>query len=437
MKVTFKVTNVFKKNEEAYHDKLIRYIVNSGGSRSSKTYSILQLFVTILMQKKNYKISCFRNLRIDCINTVGQDFKKIIEQAGLSDKFSYNIKDAKWICKATGSVIFFAGTEKIHKALGEQNDIIFLNEISEFSLAVFNQLDQRTRDKVFIDYNPSKDFWIEAYRLNDKALFLHSTYLDNPFLTEGIIGKLEGYNPYEVGSTYVDNGELFYKGARVSEKNQPPVNEINLRNNTADRYMYEVYCLGLGSEKPNRIYTNWKECEDDFFESLNHEKFYGLDFGVSSPTAVVEVCFDGDRTFYVKEILYKPSSEMGMTIGEYIQKPKSNFDSRPLIDKDQLMVCDSAKKSMVVDLAKAGINAVPALKGQGSVSRTISSVQSFNVVRTKSSLNLKTEQLEYSWKLDRYGLVDESPAPNQQDHLMDSTGYVISFMINYLGIGDI
>ena len=39
MKVTFKVTNVFKKNEEAYHDKLIRYIVNSGGSRSSKTYS--------------------------------------------------------------------------------------------------------------------------------------------------------------------------------------------------------------------------------------------------------------------------------------------------------------------------------------------------------------------------------------------------------------
>ena len=433
MDVRFKVTNVFKKNEESYHDDKLRYIVNSGGSRSSKTYSILQLFVTILMQKKNYKISCYRNLRIDCIDTVGQDFKNIIEHSGLSDRFVHNIKDAKWLCKATGSVIYFAGTEKIHKALGQQNNIIFLNEISEFSLAVFNQLDQRTRDKVFIDYNPSKDFWIESYRENDSAVFLHSTYKDNPFLTKGITLKLESYNPYEVGSTYVENGQVFYKGSPVSEKNQPPPNINNIKNNTADKYLYEVYCLGLGSEKPNRIYTGWKTCDDDFFHALTYEKFYGLDFGVSSPTAVVEACFDGDRTFYINEILYKPMGEMGMTLGEYLQQKRAN--GKPLVDKDKIMVCDSAKKSMVLDLAKQGLNAVPALKGQGSVSRTISSVQSFNIVYTKSSLNLKEEYFEYSWKLDRYGLADESPELHKPDHLMDSTGYVISWMINYLAIG--
>jgi phage terminase large subunit len=433
MDVRFKVTNVFKKNEEAYHNPKLRYIVNSGGSRSSKTYSILQLFVTILMQKKNYKISCYRNLRIDCIDTVGQDFKNIIELSGLSDKFVHNIKDAKWVCKASGSVIYFAGTEKIHKALGQQNNIIFLNEISEFSLAVFNQLDQRTRDKVFIDYNPSKDFWIESYRENESAEFLHSTYKDNPFLTRGIISKLQSYNPYEVDSTYVENGQVYHKGFPVSEKNQPPPNRPNIKNNTADKYLYEVYCLGLGSEKPNRIYTGWKTCEDQFFHSLPYEKFYGLDFGVSSPTAVVEVCFDGDRTFYINEILYKPSNEMGMTLGEYLQQKRAS--GKPLVDRDKIIVCDSAKKSMVLDLAKQGLNAVPALKGQGSVSRTISSVQSFNVVYTKSSLNLKEEYFEYSWKLDRYGLADESPELHKPDHLMDSTGYVISWMINYLAIG--
>lgn len=433
MDVRFKVTNVFKKNEEAYHNPKLRYIVNSGGSRSSKTYSILQLFVTILMQKQNYKISCYRNLRIDCIDTVGQDFKNIIELSGLSDKFVHNIKDAKWVCKASGSVIYFAGTEKIHKALGQQNNIIFLNEISEFSLAVFNQLDQRTRDKVFIDYNPSKDFWIESYRENESAEFLHSTYQDNPFLTRGIISKLQSYNPYEVDSTYVENGQVYHKGFPVSEKNQPPPNRPNIKNNTADKYLYEVYCLGLGSEKPNRIYTGWKTCEDQFFHSLPYEKFYGLDFGVSSPTAVVEVCFDGDRTFYINEILYKPSNEMGMTLGEYLQQKRAS--GKPLVDRDKIIVCDSAKKSMVLDLAKQGLNAVPALKGQGSVSRTISSVQSFNVVYTKSSLNLKEEYFEYSWKLDRYGLADESPELHKPDHLMDSTGYVISWMINYLAIG--
>jgi len=434
MDVRFKVTNVFKKNEEQYHLPERRYIVNSGGSRSSKTYSILQLFVTILMQKTNYKISCYRNLRVDCIDTVGQDFKNIIEFSGLSEMFVHNIKDAKWVCKSTGSVIYFAGTEKIHKALGQQNNIIFLNEISEFSQEVFNQLDQRTRDKIFIDYNPSKDFWIENYRENDAAIFLHSTYKDNPFLTKGIIAKLESYNPYKVNSTYVENGEVYYKEKVASEKNQPPVNVQNIKNGTANKYLYEVYCLGLGSEKPNRIYTGWKICSDDFFRELPHEKFYGLDFGVSSPTAIVEACFDGDRTFYVNEILYKPMSEMGMTLAEYVLTPRG-ASKKPLINQDNITVCDSAKKSMVIDLAKQGLNAVPALKGQGSVSRTISSVQSFNVVYTQSSANIKIEYFEYSWKLDRYGLVDEMPEPNKPDHLMDATGYVISYMINYLGIG--
>jgi len=434
MTVNFKVTNVFKNNEKYYNsDK--RYIVNSGGSRSSKTYSILQLFVIILMQKRNYKISCYRNLRVDCIDTVGQDFKNIIESSGLSDKFIHNIKDAKWVCKSTGGTIYFAGTEKIHKALGQQNNMIFLNEISEFSSDVFNQLDQRTRDKVFIDYNPSKDFWIEKYRENDAAIFLHSTYNDNPFLTQGIVAKLESYNPYEFGSTYVENGQVFFEGSPVTPKNQPPPNIENIRTGLADKYLYEVYCLGLGSEKPNRIYTGWKTCTDEFFYALPHEKYYGLDFGVSSPTAVVEACFDGDRTFYLKEILYKPSSEMGMPLGDYLQLLRGAY-SKPLVDREKIIVCDSAKNSMVIDLSKSGLSAVPALKGSGSISRTISSVQSFRIVYTESSDNLKDEYLEYSWKLDRYGLVDEVPEPNKADHLMDASGYIISWMITYLGIGN-
>lgn len=432
MEVRFKVTNVYVKNEKYYNSKK-RYVINSGGSRSSKTYSILQLFARILMQETNYKISCYRNLRVDCIDTVGQDFKNIIESTGLSDKFVHNIKDAKWTCKDSGSVIYFAGTEKIHKALGQQNNIIFLNEISEFSQEVFNQLDQRTRDKIFIDYNPSKDFWIEKYRRNDMAIFLHSTYKDNPFLTDGIIAKLESYNPYEVGSTYVQDGQVYYNGQPVGDNNQPPHNKLNIKNGTADKYLYEVYCLGLGSEKPNRIYKNWNKCSDEFFNELPYEKYYGLDFGISSPTAVVQVCFDGDRTFYIREVLYKPSKEMGVTVGEYLQSPING--GKPFIDVNNTLVADSAKKSMVIDLINSGIRAIPALKGAGSVSRTISSIQSFNVIYTASSINLEEEYLNYSWKIDRYGLVEEKPADNQDDHLMDATGYVISWLITYLGIG--
>jgi len=434
MEIKMQVTPVFAKNQKHYNDDSIRYIVNSGGSRSSKTYSILQLFALILMQKENYKISCYRNLRVDCIDTCGQDFENIMQSTGLINKFKHNVKDAKWVCKETGSTIYFAGTEKIHKSLGQQNDIIFLNEISEFSQAVFDQLDQRTRDKVFIDYNPSKDFWIEKYRENATAIFIHSTYNENPFLTEGIIAKLESYNPYRIGSTYVQDSTLCYNGSPVTQRNVPPPHVTNVKNGTADKYMYEVYCLGLGSEKPNRIYKDWGTCTDEFFDEVNFESYYGLDFGVSSPTAIVEVKYDGDKTFYVQEILYKPMSQMGMPLHEYLQVPRGR-ERKSLVDPNKLLICDSAKKTMVTDLSKGGLTAIPALKGAGSVSRTIGVVQSFKIVYTQSSENLRTEYLDYSWKLDRYGLVEEVPAPRQQDHALDATGYIISYLVNYLGIG--
>ncbi len=434
MDIKLQVTPVYAKNDKHYNDKSKRYIVNSGGSRSSKTYSILQLFSLILMQNENYKISCYRNLRVDCIDTVGQDFATIMHTTGLITKFTHNVKDAKWTCKETGSTIYFAGTEKISKALGSKNDIIFLNEISEFSESVFDQLDQRTRDKVFIDYNPSKDFWIEKYRENDSAVFIHSTYKENPFLTEGIVAKLESYNPYKIGSTYVEDSFLMYKGQKVSPKNVPPPHITNIKNGTADKYMYEVYCLGLGSEKPNRIYKGWGSCTDEFFNQVSGESYYGLDFGISSPTAVVEVKYDGDKTFYVREVLYKPSSLLGMPLYEYLQKPRGK-SKKPLIDAEKILVCDSAKATMVADLAKGGLIAISALKGSGSISRTIGVIQSFKIVYTQSSYNLKDEYFEYSWKLDRYGLVEEVPANNQQDHALDATGYIISYLVNYLGIG--
>ena len=159
-----------------------------------------------------------------------------------------------------------------------------------------------------------------------------------------------------------------------------------------------------------------------------------MDFGISSPTAVVECCFDGDNTFYLKEILYKPSKEMGMSIGEYLQKPRNG--DKPLVDRDKITVCDSAKESMVIDLAKTGLTAVSALKGRGSKSRTISTVQSFRIVYTTSSKNLSEEYFNFSFKLDRYGLVDEEPEPNKADHLMDASGYIITYLVNYFGIGN-
>ena len=49
--VNMDVTEVFEKNYNALFDSDARFIINEGGSRSSKTYSICQLIIIYSMKK--------------------------------------------------------------------------------------------------------------------------------------------------------------------------------------------------------------------------------------------------------------------------------------------------------------------------------------------------------------------------------------------------
>tara|TARA_R110000744_G_scaffold335443_2_gene440771 strand:- start:229 stop:594 length:366 start_codon:yes stop_codon:yes gene_type:complete len=118
-----------------------------------------------------------------------------------------------------------------------------------------------------------------------------------------------------------------------------------------------------------------------------------------------------------------------MPLYEYIRTMMS-----PEISDESLIVCDSAKKVMVDELKYAGLKAVPAVKGAGSIDRRITQVQSFKIVYTDSSLDLEEEYYSYSYKLDRYQLVTDDIDPKCQDHLMDATGYILSYLIGWLGI---
>jgi PBSX family phage terminase large subunit len=429
--MNFKVSLTFDAIYKAYMSGFYRLIVAFGSSRSGKSYSIMQLFCMILMQKKNYKITVWRGTRVDAVATILEDFKSVIsENAILYSKFVYNKKDATFTCKATGSVIHFMGTDVISKVLGMTQDISFFNEISHFSEEVFLQIKQRTKDVIFSDYNPSSSFFILKYESHDNSKFLRSTYKDNvEFLTNEIVADLESYDPYEVGSTSVEGGKLMHNGEEVSDKNIPPPHIKNVANQTANLYMHLVYALGLKAEKPNRVYSDWGVCTDEFYHSLEYDNYFGGDFGTSAPTAMTEVKYDGDRTFYLHERLYKPSSTMGMPLYEWIRTMM-----KPKISDEDLMVWDSAKETMVTELKYAGLKAISALKGQGSVHKRIQQVQGFKIIYTESSKNLEEEYYNYSYKIDRYGLTTDDIDPSCQNHLMDSSGYIISYLIGYLRI---
>jgi phage terminase large subunit len=336
-----------------------------------------------------------------CRATIREDFNTIISQDGrLYNLFKINKNEGTFTCKLTGSVILFEGCDSQQKVLGMRQDFAFFNEVSEIQEDVYNQIDQRTAYMLFCDYNPSKKFFLDKYQKNPNTLYIHSTFKDNPFLPQGIIDKLKSYNPDD---------------------------PVNVQNGTANPFMWKVYGLGTLAEKPNRVYKTFPKCTPEYYNSLEYKEYFGLDFGSSVPTAIVGVKFDGDRTFFVRQIMYTPGQRMGVTVPKYV------YRHCPMISFNDELVCDSAKLRQVNDMTNFGFNAIPALKGPGSFLRGVSLLQGVNIIITTDSLDIEEENSGYEYKLDRYGIVTDDVI-QKDDHLLDAMRYAITYIVNILGI---
>ena len=149
-----KLTNTFHKNAQAYKSEKYRYIINQGGSSSSKTFSILQLLTIIALGRK---------LTIDIASEsvphlkrgVLRDLPIVFEQFGLNLDLMLNRSD-NFITFDNGSKINLIALETPGKARGSRRDILFINEANLIPYETALQLFIRTHEQIFIDYEPKK-----------------------------------------------------------------------------------------------------------------------------------------------------------------------------------------------------------------------------------------------------------------------------------------
>jgi PBSX family phage terminase large subunit len=404
-----------------------RQIVSMGGSRSSKSYSILQMLMLELIRRKGIKITCWRSIKAVCKSTIMEDFQKIIMfDNKIFKNFKENKQSSTFTYIPTGSKIVFTGADDIGKVLGGAQDISFFNEVTEFNRDVYLQITQRTSDRVICDYNPSKDFWLESYRYDENSVFIHSTFKDNSYCPVEIVKQLLSYEPWEPGSYEVRGTEVYYQGLPVTKDHQPPPHAVNVKRGTAHPFNWLVYGLGIGSEKPDRIYYGWRKCSLQDYLDLEYTEYFGLDFGSSNPTACMGVKYDGNGTFYIHKKLYKSISSLQDNV------PTTLKNLVPEIKPSSMVVCDSAKQAYIDALRNNGYFAIPAKKGSGSVSNGIITVQKFNIVYVDDK-DLNGEYTNYSWQLDRYGKATDEPIKSD-DHLMDALRYIITYLVGYLNI---
>lgn len=387
-----KATPVFEKNWEALQCGKYKYIINSGSSRSSKTFSILQIFWIIAWTKDNTKLAVFRNTKKDCKDTILQDMLKYYRTLENFEDIVFN-KTESVFTFPNKSTISIEGTDDELKVHGYHSDFLWFNEFYKMPKSTFDQLDMRCSDTVFMDYNPVGKLWSDDLVKQDNAILIHSTFKDNPFVPLEQKKKILSYEP----------------------------TEYNKQQATADAYMWNVYGLGLKAEKPNRIFKNWKTLNDADFHKLPYQIYRGLDFGLSAKTALCDMKWDGDENYFFKERLYLPMNEMKGSLSDEFQ--------RLGIEKHIEIICDSGNdinKSEGIKLRNSGYNIIFAKKGAGSISSGIETMQKSKIHYTKESVNIENEYENYSWKIWQ-GIQMDVPEENGDDHILDAMKYVISW----------
>lgn len=444
-------TIVFQENWDAINQfnddgsRKFRYLINSGSSRSSKTYSIIQLFYLYALQNPNKKLSVFRDTKQICKQTVFEDMKKAYIDMPHYATVTLNITES--IFKfSNGSTIHIEGTDDPVKIHGYHCDVLWLNEPYNIQRDTFNQLDMRCKDFVILDLNPRQNHWSDDVSKADNSKTIHSTFKLNPFCPSEQRIKILSYQPLnrceivlngiisvDIARSYdIDENKLLFTEKQVKELIRCRDNE---RKNTADEFNWDVYALGVKAERPNRIFK-WTEIPDYEYHSLDAQRYYGIDWGTVDPWGIVEVKYY-DGCLYLHELNYdsenKWREKLDPTQRAQIEGSEEGLVTwlfaRLGIDTGATIVCDNNRPLKIKALRRAGYDySIAATKGDGSKKDGISLLLGMKVYFTSSSLNLKFEQENYSRKVDPYGVVMEEPEDGNDHICGDPVRYVAEFL---------
>ena len=374
-----------------------------GGSRSSKTTSIIQaLLIYALQSKEPLRISIFRKKKTWCRDTLWFDFKKYLISEGLFD--INNQRDMEY--RIFNCVFEFGGLDDEQRIHGRTQDIVWLNESIECAEESFDQLEQRTSQFIVMDWNPkASKHW--SYKVVDNrkdALLHHSTILSNPFVPKNMRRKVMSYEPYLSGSYKVKNNKIYYNNLPISEDNQPPPHKENNQNQTANLHNWKIYGLGLRSSREGLIFKNWRFGEFD----TKLPYLFVMDFGFHpDPTTLTKMAVDRKaKKIYIDEKFY----EYELNTTNLLKKTGQSVKSR----KD-LIVCDTNQGITRADLLKAGFNVIKANKG--IIVDDIKVMEDYEFILTPSSKNAETEFDSYVWNEKNVLPIDDF------NHIIDPTRY--------------
>lgn len=345
MNLEIKATNVFQRNWDAIQGDS-RFIVNEGGSRSSKTYSLCQVIILYCLQNSKTSFSIVRASFPALRGSIMRDFFEILEDLNLYSEKNHS-KTENIYKFPNGSYVEFFSADDQQKLRGRKRDFCLINEANELDYDSFQQLNLRTTKKILVDYNPSA---VESYLYHlpeDKTVKIHSTYKDNPFLTKEIIQEIENYK-------YTDED------------------------------YYQIFTLGQRCFSRENVYNQWETLDERPVHLT--ESIYAVDWGFTHPTALIKIWYHPNhREVYLEEVIY----ESHLTPVDILQRFKQR------VDISKSIIAETARPEINTDLKREGYRIIEAIK---DVKDGILNVKSFKIYVHSKATNIIKENYNYRYK---------------------------------------
>lgn len=352
-----------------------------GGTSASKTISILLLLIDKYQTVPNLTGSIVAESVPHLKRGAMRDFFNILKSHGYYDENAHNKTDSLYTFP-NGSFIEFFASDDAKKLRGGRRDDLFINEGNNISYDSYNELEVRTRQTVWIDWNPVSLFWWDEKVLPYEDVdFITLTYKDNEALEDSIINSIE-------------------------------------RRKHSNPEWYKVYGLGQVGSLEGQIFKNWNTI--DRIPEEAELVIRGLDFGYTNdPSCIVDI-YKWNNSYIIDEVVYATGL--------------SNANLATYLDDDVLTVADSAEPKSIDQIKELGKSITGSIKGQGSVNTGIDIVNDQEIHITKDSTNVLKDMRNYQWKKDKMG--KPLNIPNHDfSHSPDAIRYAISYLESGIRLG--
>lgn len=382
----YQITTATKKLAKL--NKRVRGV--AGGTGASKTISILLLLIDKYQRETGLTGSIVAESVPHLKRGALRDFLNIMQQHNYYDVGMHNKSDSIYNFE-TGSRLEFFAADEASKLRGGRRDDLYINEANNVSYSSYNELEIRTRDTVWLDWNPVTTFWFyeELLGQHDDLEHITLTYRDNEALDQRIVDSIE-------------------------------------RRKLTNPEWYKVYGLGQLGKLEGNIYQNWEilgsEQVPDGAELLRH----GVDFGYTNDPSAIGSIYKWNDGFVIDEVAYATGL--------------SNRNIADILGKLEvaLTIADSAEPKSIDEIKSYGIWINGSTKGAGSVNQGIQLVQDQKLYFTKRSTNFIKDFRNYRWKLDKSDKPLNVPH-HEFSHSPDMVRYVITDVLGgtLLDVNDI